>query len=112
MAEELISELVEFVRTASPLIWQAFYKQVYIEAISNTAIGIVLLIITVILWVWFFKERKKFIESVYARDEDYWFIAGTGFLSTVITVAVLITVLTRFLNPNYYAIMKIIELIK
>jgi len=112
MAEELISELVEFIKTASPFVWNTFIKQIYVNGIGNILLGIGLWIASYLLYKPYRRARKHSDESNYYFDVDNYLYLVCSIIAFIIGIVMFTYTLKNFLNPEYYAIMKIIELIK
>lgn len=105
MEEQALKEFIEFVRTASPVIWQALYKQVYVEAIGFVAWSVVMLILTVIL-VRFgkfagVKEKKGGYLNDWGLVQGFsYFLAA---VTTLVAFGLFLSFIMRFANPEFYA---------
>lgn len=105
MGEEVLSKLVEFVESASPVIWETARRQVIVDLVQCIVWMAVCAAIAYICIKWSKHFWRKHQEDKYeAYDMPAIFLAlgaaiaffvGIGLLSHVIGVAV---------NPNYYAI--------
>lgn len=108
---ELLQQLVEFIKDASPYVWNLLIKQEYINAYANliwTGILLILCIIGVIIGIkmWKLGDEEK-------DDDSSWYGASlTSFVISVITGVIGLVILTPavkiLLNPEYYAIIHII----
>lgn len=119
---DILEKLVQFVETASPVIWQAAMRQVYVNAVSYLVWGVVFLALTVVA-VYVVRRiyrtrheiqaKKEATRAAggyyYGRDEDENEI--TAILAAIGAIAFGITALglaqagiARFVNPTFYAI--------
>lgn len=107
---ELLQELIEFLREASPMVWEAMVRQVYVEAAQNA----IWTIASIVLMVWGYLTYMRGY-TMHEEDEESdgeWiqFIGGLilalGFVFTIITG---FEAVVRLVNPNYYAIKLILE---
>ena len=112
MGEELIYKLVDFLETASPMVWEAAVRQSIVNAWVNVLWFVILAVSTGGL-VWGVKHcLRQWKEHPY-HDWDM----GVGVLSIIAAVAGLIAfnclafAIKSGLNPTYYAILNLIELI-
>lgn len=107
--KELITELIEFLRTASPVVWEASVRQAvivgYVRLIWPIAASVV---ITIVLRL--SASLRKSTDSD-CREVGYFFI----FIAIVIGVVGVVLLgesIPRILNPNYYAIRDLINHLK
>lgn len=110
MIDNVLQELIDFLKTASPLIWEALYKQVYVIAWAKLAwvTGLAISAVTsVILAKW--AHRKNEEDSLDSWDglEAFAYIL-TGVI-VIISFSLLVGAAMRFANPNYYAIRLILQ---
>ena len=100
--DNALQELVEFVKSASPVIWEIFIKQVYVHALSLLlwASGMILVAVFLVrVGKWATKENPY-------GDWDFWiglsyvfaFVFGFG------AFACLIQAIACIINPEFYAI--------
>lgn len=114
MTTELLNEFVLFLKDIAPEIWAIMLKQVYIQAIVQVALGI-LIILSIF-------KTKNFISSVNRKrdeedghDPDYdtrpikLYVLSVVLL--VLGIAPLIYGIQGLLNPEYYAIQLLIQYI-
>jgi uncharacterized membrane protein YidH (DUF202 family) len=104
--DQVLQELVEFVKTASPVIWEALYRQVYVIAASRLlwAIGLAVLIYGAL----------RFAKTAWAWHEedggfaDYNQLAYVCYVISVVlgtaAFGLVVSAFMRLANPNYYAI--------
>ena len=100
---ELAEQLIALVQEASPVVWAALMRQVYIDAARALVIAVVLAITAVVVVIAGFYAWKK------------WDDAGALFFSLalapipgLISLMELISAAQRYLNPAYYAIRLIL----
>jgi hypothetical protein len=134
MLEEGLKQLIEFVKAASSVLWQAAYKQVYADAVVNSIWLLIMLMITffaIKLVVYSIKEFKKDIErrkketeatgKVYNWNTDekddnssigtILLFSFVAILPSVISIMLLTDVVRWLINPEWYAIQKLINMI-
>jgi positive regulator of sigma E activity len=110
MIEKTLSEallgLIALMKEVAPTLWNIMLKQVYVTAIQQT-IGAVLSTLGLFLFIKLYKRGTK-------EDEDVQQILGVfGILiSAMVLVILLVTVPGYYINPEYYAILNIIEMVK
>ncbi len=104
--DETLKLLVEFVRTASPVIWEAVYRQVYVQMFNNF-MGIVFFSAVYICLL-------KFARWVGKEDEDSDDATTIKVIGTLLYILVLIMfivgIVNRLLNPDYHAIKILLRL--
>ena len=126
--EEMITKLIQLVESASPMLWEIARRQVIlnmiwimIPIILFVGIGIGCICFGRQQWN---KHRKKEEEAKTGVDEnnwghfsdDYitfarWWFAG-AWISVLIAFGYLVYLFGFIFNPKYYAIQKLIQLIK
>ena len=104
---ERMDQLIDFVQSKSPMIWEAFCKQQILEGINS----IIFLALTLMLYsggLYILKTKPK-----WALDNDQFNVGGTlitilsVFLSFVAIGLFLVKGLTQLLNPEYHALMSL-----
>jgi len=109
MTDDVLRELIEFLKDASPLVWNALIKQVYVEASGNLAWAIVLLIAAIVLYKLgkLSKQKSKGDEEHYPSPE-WAIICGLFWVSSasaaMFSFGLLVSAVQRFINPEFYAI--------
>jgi len=111
MEQEILSQLVEFIKNASPTVWGILLKQVYVNATSFLIWFFILLFISFALFKLGNYGRKKSKED---NDDIGWFI---GYLLSYICSGTLLIVslsnftdaMVRFANPEFYVIQFILN---
>jgi hypothetical protein len=121
MDETIIQKLIDFIETASPVVWEAAYRQVYVEAISNFLVFLGLVALSVICYRYFTEFRDESIRLNKILDETNGYTGGTRskrddaniasvffavciVLFAGISVFIIGGVIGRVINPDYYAI--------
>jgi len=112
--DSALQELIEFVKSASPVIWQALYKQVYVEALSFLiwAIGLAFVAIMLVRFAKF-ANSKKVQEEEYGKYTDWGVVSYASYVSAsivgLIAFALLVSAIKWASNPEFYAIRFILE---
>ena len=112
-----LSDLVEFIKGASPALWAIARQQVLVDMVScllwlAISIGAVCACVT-----WFKWARKKAVEEDISRTarENYWFATWVaiviGGIFTLIALLLLSTSIRMKINPDYYAIRVLSEML-
>jgi len=112
MGEELIYKLVDFLETASPMLWEAAVRQSIVNAWVNVLWFVVLTIATS-------ATVRASIGCLHRREEhpyDDWgeMAAVGGIVSIIVALIALMTLVNAIksgLNPTYYAIKNLIDLV-
>jgi hypothetical protein len=117
----LIQQLINAVETAAPKVWEVMLRQVTIEGWTNLAWGVLVLLIFVGMWLGAIRAaRKSHIAARWYQDgsldkEDLRMIAMfLGIVSAIplLVAAFLLTDAVRMLaNPDYYAALRLMELV-
>ena len=108
--DTLLQELIAFLKGASPVVWEALYRQVYVNAGAFIAWAIGL----AALCAAFFRVGK-FSWSEYKKDEYSMYDAGSVFVYIAsaclgfAAFALLVNAAMQFANPEYYAIRYILK---
>lgn len=107
---EVLSELVAFLKEASPLVWSALIKQVYIEASANIAWAVGLVVVCVLL-----AKLGNYGRKIYEEDDmsdweiGQWFAYAGSAISGLVAFGLFVSALMHFANPEFYAIRYIIS---
>ena len=112
MIDQVLLELVEFVKGASPVIWEALYRQVYVEALGGILWSVGLFCLSAILF-----RLGKFCYGQHTKSYDSWDIAYvfsyfSAGASSVIAFGLLVSAVKYLANPEFYAIRFILQSIK
>lgn len=114
-----LGKITEFVETVSPFVWETMVKQVYVEAVSNIVVGLLLLLFAVVGGNWvrllFRKHQAKQEEGDRNYQDDYQIVAACLLVPVVLSVIIGIATLTAGLkmtvNPEYYAIRELLSVL-
>ena len=104
---EAIGQLVEWLKTASPIVWQAAYRQVYIDGFEN-----------ILLVIFFITVSVLFLRLATHARKNNWDDLGIGLsygafgLAALIAIPCLIEVIDCFANPTFQAIKYLASLKK
>ena len=107
---ELLKELIEFIKDASPQLWAILIKQVYVEAVSFLIWGIVLSVS-----VYFLVKFSNYCREQHKKDKYEMWDAGAVLTCIVSIIAApaalsfLISAMKWFSNPEFYAIRYILQ---
>ena len=104
---EAIGQLVDWLKTASPIVWQAAYRQVYIDGFENILLAIFFIIVSVLFW------RL----ATHARKNDWGDLGvrlsyGAFGVAALIAIPCLIEAIDCFGNPTFQAIKYLASLKK
>ena len=121
--EEILQQLIDFVREASPEVWRVLLRQVYVDACTDL---LWLLMIAVLVYIVYrlgrraerasLDEKGEYNERYSSSSQDsnriamYACYVIAGILAIVIPV-LLTSALRAFLNPEYYAVMNIVNVL-
>lgn len=112
MTEQALQQLIELIKNASPVVWQAIMKQV-------TANSFELLFWSLVSFcaMFIFLKLAAYGNKMKQEEKDDWetpYLSGIFLAALCFTVAsmFLIEVLERFYNPEFYAIRYILEQLK
>ena len=117
MDEELILQLAEVVETASKKLWEIAYKQVYVNIMYDFLWFIAFAVLTFISY----KTFKRYWKDAHEK-EDRWddktgseivyvFSGISAVICFLVTFASVGTIIGKFLNPEYYAIKVLLDLV-
>lgn len=109
--DKVLQELIEFVKSASPVIWQALYRQVYVEALGFILWAIGLAVLAVILFRLAKFAVKKKEEDGYMSDWEilYGFCYFFSVVVGIVAFGLLVSVIQHVANPQFYAIRFILQ---
>jgi hypothetical protein len=112
MGEELIYKLVEFLETASPMLWEAAARQSIVNAWVNVLWFVILAAVTGSLirtGVYCLRQTKEHPYDEYDIGATISLLFGA--IAGWIAISCLTFAIKSGLNPTYYAILNLIELI-
>jgi len=116
--EEILRELIDLVKEASPKVWSIYRQQVVVQA-TQDMIWAVFMIALIITGSYFARKIiTKLIDNSYDWDDRETFTALAVIISIAILIGVLflvisLTTITGYLlNPDYYVIQLLIKTAK
>lgn len=98
---EAMQKLIDAVQKASPIVWQAAYRQVWIDGIENLLLTVFFAVSASLLWKW----RKRVEDEV-----GQVLLAVLAMASMGLTVIAFLFTLDFFLNPTFAAIKELRQL--
>ncbi len=109
---ELAQELVKFIQTASPVVWDAYMRQAVLLGMTYLVTGTIFLMLSIVCSLFIRGAKKAMDESKY-NDGLAFFLVFTG---TLILAAIAMFFITSGVlhlhNPEYYAIQDILMSIR
>ena len=108
--KDLLGELVALVQQTAPELWRIARRQVLANIVSLAMWGLFTLCGTVgagLLTRYGFRKV-----DTYDRDEVLVPSIASGVLFLVLTVAIVVGIVSRLINPDYYAIAVLMNLVK
>ena len=109
--KELLAELVEFLKALAPEVWATGVRQVYASAAST---GVAILALMIIAGFVGYGVRIAMEKSDKDPDCIGWAFGGGLILIVlfVVIVVLIAQVVPTLINPNYYAIQHLINIVK
>jgi hypothetical protein len=104
MIDTLLTQLIDFVKATSPILWETLVRQVYVETLGCALTGIFAMALASLCFV--AGKRCNVSDGDRSVQVVIWIVA-IGFLG--VGGMFLFSALAHILNPNYYAIRIIIE---
>jgi hypothetical protein len=107
MIDEVLKQLIDFLQTASPMVWETLIKQVYITGLSYVLWGAGLGVAS------FYCIKVGNYGRRQMEDDADWFggaiLAFVGAALTGVTsFGLLVSAIAHFINPEFYAIQYIL----
>jgi len=111
--DRVLIELVEFVKNAAPAVWAIAVRQVYVRAWMNLAVSIVALVLFIVSSVY---TKKLWLET-----KDLYYSEKEPLLAITVSLAIVtflififcgLASIPYFINPQYYAIQVLLELVQ
>jgi hypothetical protein len=108
---EQVQQVIDAVKNAAPVMWQAAYRQVFIDGFENFLLMVIFLI---------FARRLYLVGSRYVANDKYpdWgdpipalCITGT-IIATLVSLPFLVCGIDCFANPTFQAIKNLAALAK
>lgn len=113
MNEELLRELIKYIQEASPEIWAIAQQQVQVEiwraSISIWGFSIVaafFLAISLLSLVYYFKTAEGDFMAAFLA------LFAIGCIPGIFAVERYMSIVSRQMNPDYYAILSLIQFVK
>ena len=112
--KDLLLEFVETIKATAPVVWEIFRRQAISEAVGMLIWSAILIISGVVSGKIFVRKYKE------ERVTDASYGAGDGWLAGIIITTVVVVLASsgllvgasmRLINPDYYAIAKMLEAI-
>lgn len=117
--EDMLRELIEFVKSASPMIWETFQRQVQVQIFQLIFWAVVLSLVggacAVICYKTYKKVQDKKDESYYSNTDDVMIMLFSALAALAGLAIGLINVtdaVSRMINPDFYTIQLILEQIR
>jgi hypothetical protein len=111
--DELLKQLVEFLKTASPQLWSILMKQVYSDAIVNLLFGLLFLTLGIVCGSRILILYKRPKTNDYEDYRIQYIVLGLlSFLFILISFMTLPVAFQHFYNPEFYAIQSIVGSLK
>lgn len=114
--ESALQDLIKLIEGVAPDLWEIVLRQVWANALVNALVSLVVSAIATV----FFKAGKSFrlaSESAFADEawdtayENYLlFIIPSWVIYLIAVILFLSSVVTRVINPEYYAIELLLEM--
>ena len=116
MIEETFVRLVDFIKSASEIMWTAARRQVYADMASDAIMAVVFLVMFIVLFKTYRHYWQRGIEKTGFNDPDADF--GLAFVCALLAIAALVLNLVMFTSvirmgicPEYYAIQNLVQVI-
>ena len=105
--EQAVVNLIEFIERVSPVIWEAGKREV-VSSIVVSTLWLILISVGLYLLIKITKRWWDNLVESYKKDGDNQLILGSSIaiilLGIVVMAIILSGVLSRIINPDYYAI--------
>ena len=110
---EVLGKLIEFLQSASPLVWQTLLKQVYLSAIGDVLFATGCAAVAFVCWLKASAYRKETTDVFTEDNWDNHFTLFVWLRSASIALLFVFSIAAyqgamRFINPEYYAIQLIL----
>ena len=108
--KEAMGELVAFVKEVSPELWMVLLRQVSVQIFEQIAWALALILLGGVCF-WLRKRSQENADHSYYSDAgitEAVLLIGAG-LFWLLAFALIISGVTRWLNPDYYAIKLLIN---
>lgn len=112
----VIDELAKQMGVAAEHIYEVIVRQQYVEGISGLIGSGLFFIFAIILMIVSLKSRKRLLNEGYADGSDMiafrWIGIVISFIIVIVVLFTTIAYLKMLLNPEFYALKDIMELIR
>jgi hypothetical protein len=125
MTEELIQKLIDLVQKGAPVLWAIARRQVLNSNVMDFLVALILIAVSVVLFKFIKKLRNEDARGYDDEKEKGCFYIGEteydaskifGYIAIAVMGIFIMTntvsIVMRFVNPDYYALQILIELIK
>lgn len=114
MYNDAIRQLIEFIQTSAPVVWDSLIRQVYVEAFGSALVMVVLIIAGIALLRLSLKLKREEDAREYSDDADdwWWGALALGILFLLLASVSLYMGIARLVNPIYYAIQLILPVVQ
>lgn len=117
IGKEALLKLIEFIEGASPHLWLIVKRQVIVAAMQYLIWATLSAVASIAIYsVWHEydkadrnKERDRY-DSPYSHTWNLLILAGLELTPVSIFIAAVISAISRFINPEFYAIKWLIEM--
>ena len=116
MIDEALRQLIEFINTASPVIWESTIRQVYVETFAKLIWMVGLAVAGFYLMKlgnYFGKKKDK---ASYSDEFEYGVASALAYIFSAIAITIsfslMVSAITHFANPEFYAIQYLINTLK
>ncbi len=115
LVEKTLVEVIDFVKMTSPELWRIALQQAWAETLSTTYKLLVWLMIDVLCVLATRIYSNKVKNGEMNHDDDGWLLLLIGtvsFFSTIVAALLINDLIYLIINPEWYAIQNLIELVK
>ena len=107
MGEDVLRQMIQWIEGVAPVTWEAAVRQIYMDALGLAVMALPLwtIILLCIRYLWRFYRTNE-------GDDDLVIGAAIGSLICAIAaVGLTFSTVARFMNPNWYAIERLMNLL-
>jgi hypothetical protein len=104
MPQGQITELIKFIKQASPVIWQAAYRQVYVGVWAS----VVAILLAIGAWLYLWTRMSQWEPG--HPEKEVCYLILLGFLLAL--AIALVCQLSHLANPDWYAIQLLLGSVK
>jgi hypothetical protein len=116
---DILKQIIETISTLAPATWEVLVKQVYIDMAQMLLWALLLIVLGFLLQRYVLRSVRK-NEGLAAEDNlwyevwgdpDYWVPVVCAWAMLLSAVVCFGGAMGRFINPEYYAIQNIVQMI-